>query len=204
MGAQRAQQQRGIETRAALIEACGRVFSRMEFDTAKLRDISAEAEISLGSLYFHFGNKDDIAKTILDIQQERMGAVLSAVTEEPGLDSLERLLALLEGMAALISQDSIVQAGIRLLNSLPEEHRARGYGDYDAWQSVTRTLIVEGIVEGSMSPKCSVDEATELLNEIFVGAQVMSGMHDAWRSLPGRLNTARPLLTMLLTCGTPA
>ncbi|WP_449280826.1 TetR family transcriptional regulator, partial [Leucobacter sp.] len=84
VGEVRRKQQRGIRTRTALLEAAGRVFSRMEYDKAKLKDISDDAGISLGSLYFHFGNKDDVAAAVLDAQQERMTEVLSAVVETEG------------------------------------------------------------------------------------------------------------------------
>ncbi|RGE19219.1 TetR family transcriptional regulator, partial [Leucobacter sp. wl10] len=60
----RKRQQRGVDTQIALLEAAGRVFSRMEYDKAKLKDISDDAGISLGSLYFHFGNKDDVAAAV--------------------------------------------------------------------------------------------------------------------------------------------
>lgn len=198
MGESRGKQQRGIQTQTALIEASGRVFSRMEYDKAKLKDISEEADISLGSLYFHFGNKDDVAMAVLDSQQERMNSVLTRVVAEAYPDSLTRLFALLDGVAVLISKDSMVQAGIRLVSSLPEELRTRGYGDYDEWQRVTRALIVEGVKDGSVTSELPIDELAELLNEVFVGAQVMSGMKDGWASLPDRIRRARPLLRMLM------
>lgn len=198
MSVKRGKQQRGIETQTALIEASSRVFSRMEYDKAKLKDISEEAGISLGSLYFHFGNKEDVAMAVLDEQQVRMHHVLSEVTEATHKDSLTRLFSLLDGVAELISRDSMVQAGIRLVSSLPDELRARGYGDYDEWQRTTGMLIEAGIADGSVTSPQPADELAELLNEIFVGAQVMSGMKDAWASLPDRIVRARPLLTRLL------
>lgn len=198
MSEKRGKQQRGIETQTALMEASSRVFSRMEYDKAKLKDISEEAGISLGSLYFHFGNKEDVAVAILDEQQVRLHHVLSEVTDAAYQDSLARLLALLDGIAELISRDSMVQAGIRLMSSLPDELRERGYGDHGEWQRTTAALIQAGIADGSVTSQQPADELAELLNEIFVGAQVMSSMKDAWASLPDRIVRTRPLLTRLL------
>ena len=197
VGEVRRKQQRGIRTRTALLEAAGRVFSRMEYDKAKLKDISDDAGISLGSLYFHFGNKDDVAAAVLDAQQERMTEVLSAVVETEGT-SLERLLDLLDGVAELISSDALVQAGIRLVGSLPDELKDRGYGYYDEWQRVTATLIREGIEDGSITSPCGAQELAEVVNEAFVGAQVLSGMMDGWQTLPARIQRARPRLQELL------
>ena len=197
MTERRGKQQRGIATQTALIEASARVFARMEYDTAKLKDISEEAGISLGSLYFHFGNKDDIASAVLDEQQTRMKTVLSAVAEAPHEHALAQLLSLIDEMAVLISRDTMVQAGIRLLNSLPDELQARGYGDYVSWQEITQEIIVAGIADGSVTSPRSAEELAEILNEVFVGAQVMSGMRDAWASLPVRITRVRPLLLEL-------
>ncbi|WP_165384243.1 TetR/AcrR family transcriptional regulator [Leucobacter triazinivorans] len=196
--APRRRQQRGIETQSALLEAAGRVFSRMEYDKAKLKDISDDAGISLGSLYFHFGNKDDVAAAVLDAQQERMTEVLSSVVETEG-SSLGRLLDLLDGVAELISADALVQAGIRLVGSLPDELKDRGYGFYEEWQRVAETLIREGLEDGSVTTaRQTPAELAELVNELFVGAQVLAGMKDGWQTLPERIRRIRPVLESVL------
>lgn len=197
VGEVRRKQQRGIRTRTALLEAAGRVFSRMEYDKAKLKDISDDAGISLGSLYFHFGNKDDVAAAVLDAQQERMTEVLSSVVEAEG-SSLGRLLDLLEGVAELISADALVQAGIRLVGSLPDELKDRGYGFYEEWQRVAETLIREGVEDGSVTSTAPARELAEIVHETFIGAQVLSGMMDGWQTLPARIERARPRLEALL------
>jgi AcrR family transcriptional regulator len=101
------------------------VFSRISYDKAKLKDISDEAGISLGSLYFHFGNKDDVAEAVLLTQRDRMAGLAVTATEgtAPGR---ERLLQLIEAYAELISKDTLVQAGILLVASLPEELKEWG------------------------------------------------------------------------------
>ncbi|QBE49179.1 TetR/AcrR family transcriptional regulator [Leucobacter triazinivorans] len=197
VGEVRRKQQRGIRTRMALLEAAGRVFSRMEYDKAKLKDISDDAGISLGSLYFHFGNKDDVAAAVLDAQQERMTEVLSSVVETEG-SSLGRLLDLLDGVAELISADALVQAGIRLVGSLPDELKDRGYGFYEEWQRVAETLIREGLEDGSVTSTAPAPELAEVVHETFIGAQVLSGMMDGWQTLPARIERARPRLEALL------
>ncbi|RGE15188.1 hypothetical protein, partial [Leucobacter sp. wl10] len=90
------------------------------------------------------------------------------------------------------------QAGIRLVGSLPDELQDRGYGFYDEWQRVTATLIREGVEDGSVTSERQVSELAELLNEVFVGAQVLAGIGERWKSLPARVRRARPLLLSLL------
>ena len=193
----RKRQPRSLETETLLLESAAIVFARLDYNNAKLTDISDEAGVSVGSLYFHFGNKDDVASAVLTLQQTRMTEVFttSVAGDAPAVD---RMLVLLTNMAALISVDKVVQAGIRLLASLPDELKQIGHDHYRDWQNTTTDLIREGLADGSVTSTLPAEDIGELLNEIFVGAQVMSGMSDGWKSLPARLELAMPLLRHLL------
>jgi hypothetical protein len=94
--------------------------------------------------------------------------------------------------------DPLVQAGIAMVDSLPEGLQDTGHGFYEEWQKVTETLIREGVVDGSVTSAQDPAELAELLNEIFVGAQVLSGMQDRWASLPARLELAQPVFRAIL------
>lgn len=197
-GIARGKQQRGIETQAALLDAAGRVFAKMEYDKAKLKDISDEAGISLGSLYFHFGNKDDVAAAVLETQQARMTAVLEEVRAATVESEVDRLLMLLDRISELMARDTLVQGGIRLVNSLPEELQNTGFGAYAVWQSITEDMLRDGVREGSVTTEMSVELLAELVNEVYVGAQHLSGMFDQWASLPERIERARPQLREMI------
>lgn len=191
-------QARGIATKLALLEAAGRVFSRMTYDKAKLKDISDEAGISLGSLYFHFGNKDDIAEAVLQTQRDRLSGIASEASEGNGTGR-ERLFRLFEGYAKVISVDTIVQAGILLVSSLPDQLKSWGQSFHGDWQKLCVTLLSEGVEDGSITSSWSVEDLAELLNELFTGAQVLSGVEDGWASFPKRIDRAKPLYESLLT-----
>ncbi|QIK62206.1 TetR/AcrR family transcriptional regulator [Leucobacter viscericola] len=191
-------QARGIATKLALLEAAGRVFSRMTYDKAKLKDISDEAGISLGSLYFHFGNKDDIAEAVLQTQRDRLSGIALEAEEGKGTGR-ERLFQLFEGYAKVISVDTIVQAGILLVSSLPDELKSWGQGFHNEWEQLCLSLIKEGVADGSITSSWSVEDLGELLNELFAGAQTLSGVEDGWASFPKRITRAKPLYDLLLT-----
>ena len=97
-----------------LLEASGRVFSRLPYDQAKLKDISDEVGASQGSIYFHFGNKYDIAEAVL-----------------------------------------VVQAGLQLVDSLPEALRDHGHNSYVTWQVNGAVLIERGVDDGSITSTAS-------------------------------------------------
>ena len=193
--------QRGISEPCVVVEAAARVFSEVPYDRVTLAHIATEANIDLATLQTHFTTTDDIAANVLDVQQERMTEVLSRVMETDA-SSLDHLLALIHGVAELMASDSLVQAGMALVDSLPEDLQDTGRGFYEEWQNVTETLIAEGVADGSVTSPQATGELAELLNEIFVGAQILSGMKDRWTSLPRRIRLAEPVILSLLVPGT--
>lgn len=188
----------GLETQHALLVAAGRVFARMPYAEARLRDIADEAGISQGSLYFHFGNKDDVARAVLTEQQARMAEILSRVTSLPGT-ALERILELFEQLSTLIATDVLVQAGIRLSMQPATVFEGESRAPYLEWVDVAESLLKAGINDGSVSPNLDTRVTAELLNEIFVGAQTLAGLEDKWVSLPRRVATARAGIRFLLS-----
>lgn len=197
-GSQKTKRANGIETQNALLTAAGSIFSRMAYSQARLKDIVDEAGISQGSLYFHFGNKDDVAYAVLAVQQERMGAVLSSALNAPGT-GLDRMLSVMEGLANLIASDELVQAGIRLSTQPGTGLDLRSATPYADWVEYTAIVLRDGVTDGSMAPDLDTRAASELLNEIFVGAQTLAGIEDRWTSLPRRIAAARSAIRSLLT-----
>lgn len=198
MEARAAKRANGVETQRALLVAAGTVFSRMAYAEARLKDIAEEAGISQGSLYFHFGNKDDVARAVLTVQQERMAQVLADVQARPG-SGLDSILGLFEGLAELIATDELVQAGIRLSMQPATGLEIDSSTPYTAWVDIAAAVVRDGVADGSMSADLEVRATAELLNEIFVGAQVLSGLEDKWASLPRRVAAAQAGIRMLLT-----
>lgn len=188
----------GLETQQALLVAAGQVFSRLAYSDARLKDIAEAADISQGALYFHFGNKEDVAQAVLEAQQERMRAVLDDVTGRDGT-ALDRMLMLFDGLGQLVSSDELVQAGIRLSMQPGTGLDAHASAPYKNWVAVASAIIREGIADGSISPDLDADASAELVNEVFVGAQTLAGIEDRWASLPRRVAAARSAIEMLLT-----
>jgi AcrR family transcriptional regulator len=69
---------RGDSTRAALLEAGRRTFSRRGFDGTSVRDIAREASANLGAVGYHFGSKRGLYEAVL---QEELTPVVDRVGE---------------------------------------------------------------------------------------------------------------------------
>ncbi|SDZ55306.1 transcriptional regulator, TetR family [Herbiconiux ginsengi] len=191
-------QERSISTRAELLDGAARVFSRLTYAEARLKDVADESGISAGSMYFHFGNKVDLAQAILQVQQERMTAALTeALEQEPtGLDAL---LAIADRLSQLIASDTIVQAGIKLGLQPGTGLDADVNGPYFEWIRIAESLIRQGVEDGSIKPGLNTAAAAEYVNVLFVGAQLLSEIEDTWASFPKRFQRMRPHIIDLLS-----
>lgn len=191
-------QQRSVETRESLLRGAARVFGRSSFADARLRDMAAEVDISEGALYFHFGNKLDVAKAVLDAQQARMLIVLEDVQALP-LNSFDKLFLLAERLAELVASDEIVQGGIKLSAELPSAAAPDAGDSYFEWVEIARALILAGVDDGSIKADADVERAAQLVNIVFVGAQVLAGLADSWKSLPARVEEVLPYVREALS-----
>ncbi|WP_170285761.1 TetR/AcrR family transcriptional regulator [Microbacterium rhizomatis] len=191
-------QERSISTRAELLDGAARVFSRLTYAEARLKDVADESGISAGSMYFHFGNKVDLAQAILQVQQERMTAALTEVLEQE-LTGLDALLAIADRLSQLIASDITVQAGIKLGLQPGTGLDADANGPYFEWIRITESLIRQGGEDGSIKPELDAAAAAEYVNVVFVGAQLLSEIEDTWASFPERFQRVRPHIVGFLS-----
>lgn len=170
----------------------------MTYAEARLKDISEDAQVSPGAMYFHFGNKKDFALAVLDHEQERMKQVLTEVMSGDGR-GLEKLFRLGRGLGKLIASDVVVQGGIKLSSQPGTDFGSHSSAPYFQWIEMTRTIIDEGIRDGSINSEIDSHGYAVIFNEMFVGAQVISELTDSWQSLPARIGDLIPVLEKLLT-----
>lgn len=79
------QTRRGVRTRQALVDAARTVFERDGFLSARLVDITAEAQCSVGTFYTYFEGKDEVFAAVLQAaQDDMMHPGLPHVVDTPG------------------------------------------------------------------------------------------------------------------------
>ena len=92
-------QDRAVDTRARILDAAARVFSRHGYSAGTTNRIAAEADLSVGSLYQYFPNKDailvELVRRHLDEGFQAVTTRLAAVEAE-ALDPSERTRRLVE------------------------------------------------------------------------------------------------------------
>jgi AcrR family transcriptional regulator len=70
---------RGLQRMASILDAAETVFARMGYDEATTNHIAAQAEISPGSLYQFFSNKEEIAQALAARYTEELQRAYDAI-----------------------------------------------------------------------------------------------------------------------------
>ncbi len=78
-------------TRRALILAAGEVFATKSVERAKIDEIATLADVSVGTIYSHFGSKDGLAVAYLDAIFDLLDRDLETIRGEPS--PIRRVLA---------------------------------------------------------------------------------------------------------------
>tara|TARA_E500000318_G_scaffold86349_1_gene82781 strand:- start:31875 stop:33176 length:1302 start_codon:yes stop_codon:yes gene_type:complete len=119
---------KAARTRKQVLSAAARIIRDRGYKAATMRAISTEAGIEAGSIYYHFGSKDDILDEVLDLGLRDLleGVGRTASGREQFPDSLSRIAAAIDThMECLFQASEFASANIRIYGLLPKEVRAR-------------------------------------------------------------------------------
>ncbi|MFJ6263249.1 TetR/AcrR family transcriptional regulator [Rhodococcus erythropolis] len=171
---QRPRQQRAHDTKAKILKAAARSFSIDGYAATSLNDIIAEAASTKGAVYFHFDSKDAIARELINHWLTALRRTRQS-TDESGLPALEQLAAFFNGSAALIADDALARAGLRLtteagLGTAPPAFRK--------WVELVSRLVDTAIADGQL-PASAAQRLAANLCAGFIGAvQVIQVLGD--------------------------
>ncbi|MCA5922937.1 TetR/AcrR family transcriptional regulator [Curtobacterium oceanosedimentum] len=85
--------QRPEVRRAMIVQAARAVIVRKGVGATGLRDIAAEADVSVGTVTYHFGSVAEILNEVVVLETERFyGAIVEAVDAEPDVVAALRML----------------------------------------------------------------------------------------------------------------
>ncbi|KGJ79764.1 hypothetical protein GY21_03660 [Cryobacterium roopkundense] len=180
-----AQQERAIETRAAIIRGAAAAFQERGYGSTSLAQVSAAAGVTKGALYFHFDSKEALAIAIIEAQHEASAAIGRTLLDEnvPGLRAI--LIMSLE-LARQLHQDPIVSAGVRLTIEAANFETPVA-GPYLDWMAACEEYLRRGIAEGDISPSIDVCAMGHFIISAFTGVQVVSDVLTGRDDIEDRL-----------------
>lgn len=127
MGIQERKERERERRRQQIIVAAKRVFSEKGFNKATMEDIASEAELSPGTLYLYFKNKEELYASLSLRILQYLNIRVQHVNDEKQLDAEKKMLALREAMFDVYNFDPLtiinlfhLQSSETLKNLSPE------------------------------------------------------------------------------------
>ena len=108
MGIQERKEREKERRRQQIIVAAKRVFSSKGFNKATMEDIAKEAELSPGTLYLYFKNKEELYASLSLRILQYLHIRVTHVDKEPGLTSIQKLDALMDAMYDVYDFDPLI------------------------------------------------------------------------------------------------
>ena len=142
------------QTQAAILEAAGRILAEEGAALARIDAIAAEAGVSVGTLYNHFGDRDGLVSAVFRHQQVQLVTLLQAVMAEPSAgfaEDLRRLLQTCADFAAshgrLFAEMVHEGAGMRAWQCQQRDEVL------EALRELMTRLVARGVAEGVVQPR---------------------------------------------------
>jgi AcrR family transcriptional regulator len=155
MGIQERKEREKERRRQQIIIAAKRVFSGKGFNKATMEDIAKEAELSPGTLYLYFKNKEELYASLSLRILQYLHIRVSHVNDETNLSPNEKLHALTEAMYDVYDFDPLIIINMFHLQSseilknlsepLLEEIKALSQKSIGAIAKIFKTGIDQGV-----------------------------------------------------------
>ncbi len=174
MGIQERKERERERRRQQIIVAAKRVFSAKGFNKATMEDIAKEAELSPGTIYLYFKNKDELYASLSLRILQYLNIRLEHVAQQKGLSTDERIKALKEAMFDVYNFDPLVVINMfhlqssETLKNLSPELLAEIKQLSQSSLGVISEIFKEGIEEGVFIEKHPVALA-DVLWALFSG-----------------------------------
>lgn len=135
------------ETRATLLATARAVFSEHGYAATSMDDLTAQAGLTRGALYHHFGDKKGLLAAVVDQIDDEMDKRLQAISgsaKDPWAGFCRRCQAYLEMALEPEFQRIVLRDAKAVLGGASPESQRHCL---DSMQSLISHLIVQGIVD---------------------------------------------------------
>ncbi len=144
---------KAARTRKQVLSAAARIIRDRGYKAATMRAISTEAGIEAGSIYYHFGSKDEILDEVLDLGLRDLleGVARTASDREQFPDDLSRIAAAIgTHLECLFQASEFTSANLRIYGQLPKEVRARHWPVRNEYAQLWDRILQDAQDSGSL------------------------------------------------------
>ncbi|MEU9042633.1 MULTISPECIES: ScbR family autoregulator-binding transcription factor [unclassified Kitasatospora] len=172
-------QERAERTRAAVVQAAAEVFGQLGFAGSSVVKIADRAGVTLGAVYFHFRNKEELARFIVSGQPD--------LVVPPQLSQgLQRAVDITLTWACQLLDNPILQAGARLVweqeRFLPPEENS-----HRQWAKLVLEDLRMAQAKRELKTGTDIEAFARLLVNACTGAQMHSYVEAGHADLPQRV-----------------
>lgn len=165
-------QERAETTRKAVLIAAARLFEERGYAGTSISDVARASGYTSGALYFHFGSKEDLARSLVEAHFARWPSLITHCLRREG-DVLARLVALSLAVAREFRDDPVVRAGNRLwherLTISAELPRP-----FTGWISTIADVLEQALRAGELDGGVDVARAARTVVSAFFGIHTVS------------------------------
>jgi AcrR family transcriptional regulator len=144
-------------TRQRILDAAAKVFRSQGYSGARLSDIAALAGIQTGSMYYHFGSREELVEEVLhlgiDVAWKHVRDAVEALPPDAG--ALARLKAAIRAHTEVqLEISDYSSAHARIIGQVPPDVRRRNlvdqinYGEY--WDALLKAAVASGGIRGDL------------------------------------------------------
>ncbi|MFD7557240.1 MULTISPECIES: ScbR family autoregulator-binding transcription factor [unclassified Streptomyces] len=172
-------QERALRTRAALVQAAAEVFAEYGFAGASVSKITERAGLTLGAMYFHFKNKEALAREIVRSQPGLVDPPIPA-------EGLQSAVDITLTWAYQLLDNPLLLAGARLVTDqelfIPSEENSHAQ-----WSDLLGGILAEGVQRREVRAGVDVHAVARLVVNACTGAQMHAQMETGRADLPDRV-----------------
>ncbi|NGO68927.1 TetR family transcriptional regulator [Streptomyces boncukensis] len=180
-------QLRAEQTRRALLDVAATLFDARGLRGTGLLDIAQRAGVSKGALYFHFSNKEELVRTVVDeARAQAHGLARRHLGRNPC--QLSDIAAFVTALTQELRRDVVLRAGLRLEKEAQEcrqlhggEDGEDGEGGSARLQAGRPTLLEEWM--GCLRDQCAGHDGETALADLLTAVTV--GLESLGRADPG-------------------
>lgn len=140
-------------SRARILDAAAKTFRHKGYAATTLAEIARAADMQAGSLYYHFGSKDELIEEVLDIGMRRVHEAVEKSQEHLRPDSpyRERIRAAIEAhLITLLKHDDYTSANMRIFGQVPGDVQRRHTRQRDAYAELWRRIFAKAQKAGAL------------------------------------------------------
>ncbi|WP_055694256.1 ScbR family autoregulator-binding transcription factor [Streptomyces prasinopilosus] len=169
-----AKQERSEHTQGKLIVAAAEQFALRGFVKATLGDVSREAGVTKGALFFHFATKDDLAAAV---QRRGRDILETMIADMSGSEEscLQIVVDALHALSRMLRSDPFVRAGVRIARERTAESPVP-VDFYALWLGTLGEVLERARKNGELAADVADASARALVTTVVCGVETLAWM----------------------------